>query len=55
VRDDLISVRDGLATERDTLNGEVERLNAVLGMITSSRTWRLKEFISRLLGRSHQQ
>jgi hypothetical protein len=44
-----------LETTRDHLNEEVERLEAVLEMITSSRTWRLKEFISRLLGRSQSQ
>ena len=41
-----------LEAARDTFKSEVEHLNAVLEMITNSRTWRLKEFVSRLLGRS---
>jgi chromosome segregation ATPase len=52
---ELESARDDLGAERDRLNGEVERLNAVLELITSSRTWRAKEFISRFLGRSQSQ
>jgi LmbE family N-acetylglucosaminyl deacetylase len=41
-----------LEAARDSFRSEVERLNAVLEMITNSRTWRLKEFVSRFLGRS---
>jgi LmbE family N-acetylglucosaminyl deacetylase len=44
-----------LETERDGFRSEAERLGAVLEMITNSRTWRLKEFLSSLLGRSRQQ
>jgi hypothetical protein len=44
-----------LETARDGFRSEAERLSAVLEMITNSRTWRLKEFLSSLLGRSRQQ
>jgi LmbE family N-acetylglucosaminyl deacetylase len=47
--------RDAFEAEAGKLGGEVERLEAVLEMITNSRTWRLKEFLSRLLGRSRQR
>jgi hypothetical protein len=49
---ELGAARDGFKAEAGRLGGEVERLEAVLEMITNSRTWRLKEFLSSLLGRS---
>jgi LmbE family N-acetylglucosaminyl deacetylase len=52
---ELEAARDDLVAERDRLSGEAERLNAVLEMIMNSRTWRLKELFSRLLGRSQSQ
>jgi LmbE family N-acetylglucosaminyl deacetylase len=44
-----------LEAARDGFRSEAERLSAVLEMITNSRTWRLKEFLSSLLGRSRRQ
>jgi hypothetical protein len=44
-----------LETAKDGFRSEAERLSAVLEMITNSRTWRLKEFLSSLLGRSRRQ
>ena len=49
------AARNAFKTEAERLGGEVERLEAVLEMITNSRTWRLKEFLSSLLGRSRQR
>jgi LmbE family N-acetylglucosaminyl deacetylase len=43
-----------LEAARDGFRSEAERLSAVLEMITNSRTWRLKEFLSSLLGRSQR-
>jgi len=51
----LEAARNGFKAETERLGGEVERLEAVLEMITSSRTWKLKEFLSSLLGRSQRQ
>ncbi len=42
-------------SERDGLAAEVTRLNAVLEMVYASRTWRLKEFLNSLLGRSQKR
>jgi LmbE family N-acetylglucosaminyl deacetylase len=44
-----------LEAERDHYRAENDRLNAVLELITNSRTWRLKEFVSSLLGRSQKR
>jgi LmbE family N-acetylglucosaminyl deacetylase/GT2 family glycosyltransferase len=52
---ELESVRNDLMGERDRAAGEVDRLKTVLEMITSSRTWRLKEFLDRLVGRSRKE
>jgi len=49
------AARNAFKAEAERLGGEVERLEAVLEMITNSRTWRLKEFLSSLLGRSRQR
>jgi LmbE family N-acetylglucosaminyl deacetylase len=51
----LEAARTGFKAEAERLGGEVERLEAVLEMITNSRTWKFKEFLSRLLGRSRQR
>jgi chromosome segregation ATPase len=42
-------------SERDGLAAEVTRLNAVLEMIYASRTWRLKESLNSLLGRTQKR
>ena len=56
VKNEELKQRFGeLETARDGFKAEAERLDAVLEMITSSRTWRLKEFLSRLVGRSPRQ
>ena len=52
---ELEAARNAFKAEAERLGGEVERLEAVLEMITSSRTWKLKESLSSLLGRSQRQ
>jgi hypothetical protein len=42
-------------TARAEAMAEIERLTAVIDMITNSRTWKLKEFFNSLLGRTPQQ
>jgi chromosome segregation ATPase len=44
-----------LEAGRGGLEAEVTRLNAVLEMIYASRTWRLKELVNSLLGRSQKR
>jgi LmbE family N-acetylglucosaminyl deacetylase len=51
----LDAARNNFEIEANELGGEVERLEAVVEMITNSRTWRFKEYLNRLLGRSRQQ
>ncbi len=41
-----------LERAKEDLSAEVLRLNEILGMITSSRTWRLRTFLRGLVGRS---
>jgi len=44
-----------LGGEVERFGGEVERLEAVLEMITNSRTWRLREFIRGIVGHPRQK
>jgi LmbE family N-acetylglucosaminyl deacetylase len=44
-----------LEAAREGFKAEAERLDAVVEMITNSRTWRLKESLRSLLGRSQRQ
>jgi LmbE family N-acetylglucosaminyl deacetylase/glycosyltransferase involved in cell wall biosynthesis len=44
-----------LEAARDGFKAEAERLEAFLEMVTTSRTWRLREFVNSLLGRTQRQ
>jgi len=46
----LDAARIGIEVEAENLRSEVSRLGALLEMITTSRTWRLREFIRNLVG-----
>jgi LmbE family N-acetylglucosaminyl deacetylase len=56
IKNEALKQRLGeLEAARDGFKAEAERLEAVLEMITTSRTWKLKEFINSLLGRTQRQ
>jgi LmbE family N-acetylglucosaminyl deacetylase len=56
IKNEALKQRLGeLEAARNGFKAEAERLEAVLEMITTSRTWRLKEFINSLLGRTQRQ
>jgi LmbE family N-acetylglucosaminyl deacetylase len=56
IKNEELKLRIGeLEAARDGFKAEAERLGAVVEMITNSRTWRLKEFLNSLLGRSQRR